>query len=92
MTQLETLSEHLAELTRRYELLIHENQQLRADVQRQREEVIRTHSELAEWQQRYRQLSIAHAVSASAEDRERAKQQITYLIQRVDRAIDVLKS
>lgn len=91
MKEIEALSANVELLIERYQALREENERLRQLTEQQRDEMMRTHSELLELQQRYRQLSIAHTVSATAENRERAKQQITSLIQRVDRAIEILK-
>lgn len=91
MKEIEALSANVELLIERYQALREENERLRQLSEQQRDEMMRTHSELLELQQRYRQLSIAHTVSATAENRERAKQQITSLIQRVDRAIEILK-
>lgn len=91
MIELSELSTNVELLIARYEKLQQQNAELRQLTEQQRQEIIRSHAELTQLQQRYRQLSIAHTVSASAENRERAKQQITSLIQRVDRAIEILK-
>lgn len=91
MKELDELSASTAELIARYRALQQENRSLRETNEQQRAEIMRTHAELLDIQQKYKQLHIAHAVSASAEDRERAKAQISALIQRVNYAIDVLK-
>lgn len=57
----------------------------------QRQEIMRSHTELTLLQQQYRQLKTAHTLSSTPEDREKAKQQISALIARVDQAIAVLK-
>ncbi len=57
----------------------------------QRQEIMRSHTELTTLQQQYRQLKTAHTLSSTPEDREKAKQQISALIARVDQAIAVLK-
>lgn len=91
MGELEKLQQNITALIERYHALQQENARLQQLAEQQRDEILRTHSELVETQNKYKQLQIAHAVSASAENRERAKQQISALIQRVDYAIDVLK-
>lgn len=91
MSELETLQQNVSALIARYRELEEENSRLLQLTERQRDEIMRTHSEFVEIQAKYKQLQIAHAVSATAENRERAKQQISALIQRVDYAIDVLK-
>ncbi|MBQ7631214.1 MAG: hypothetical protein IJS82_00425 [Paludibacteraceae bacterium] len=74
----------------RYEALQQENARLRLDAERQREELIRTHSELLELQQQNRRLAIAGALT-SAEGNELAMKRINALIAQVDRAIAALK-
>lgn len=91
MKELDDITSNVNRLIERYHALEKENESLRQTAEQQRVEMMRTHSELVDLQQRYRQLHIAHAVSASAEDRDRAKAQITAIIQRVERVIDILK-
>ena len=90
MQTLENLSRNLHLLLERYEALQVENASLRSDLERQREELIRTHSELQELQQKNRRLAMANAMSA-AENQEEATKRINALIAQVDRAIAVLK-
>ncbi len=65
--------------------------QLEQDNERQRQEMIRSHEELAKWQRDYKTLETAHAM-VSGENREMAKRKLTLLIQKVDKAIDMVKS
>ncbi len=58
----------------------------------QREELLRTHSELRNLQQRYKQLQTAYAMIGGEEERDKARQQLTYLIREVDEAMKALKS
>ena len=90
MVALEELSANLRVLLERYEALQQENAQLREDAEKQREELIRTHSELLELQQKNRRLATANAMS-SAETAEEATKRINALIAQVDRAIAALK-
>ena len=64
--------------------------QLRADLDRQREELIRTHSELVELQQKNRRIAVANALT-DAETNSEALKRINALIAQVDRAIAALK-
>ena len=90
MVVLDELSQNVQLLLERYQALQIENAQLREDAQRQREELIRTHSELQELQQKNRRLATANAMS-SAEGSEEATKRINALIAQVDRAIAALK-
>ena len=90
MQTLEDLSQNVHLLLERYEALRQENTQLRDEVGRQRQELIRTHSELLELQQKSRRIATANAMS-SAETNEEALKRINALIAQVDRAIAALK-
>lgn len=90
MQTLDTFSQNLHLLLERYEALQQENMQLRADLDRQREELIRTHSELVELQQKNRRIAVANALT-DAETNSEALKRINALIAQVDRAIAALK-
>ena len=90
MQALDDLSQNVRLLLERYEALQRENAQLREDIERQRQELIRTHSELVELQQKNRRLATANAMT-SAENSEEATKRLNALIVQVDRAIAVLK-
>lgn len=89
MQSIESLSKNVQLLLQRYEALQAECAQLRADNERQREELIRTHSELLATQQKNRRLATANALT-SVETTEEASKRINALIAQVDRAIQVL--
>jgi hypothetical protein len=90
MFVLDDLSQNLHLLLQRYDALQQENAALREDIERQRQELIRTHSELQELQQKNRRLATANALT-SAESNEDALKRINALIAQVNRAIDALK-
>ena len=90
MQALDDLSQNVRLLLERYEALQQENVSLREDIERQRQELIRTHSELVELQQKNRRLATANAMT-SAENSEEATKRLNALIAQVDRAIAVLK-
>ena len=90
MVVLDDLSQNVRILLERYEALQQENASLREDIERQRDELIRTHSELQSLQQQNRRLAMAGAMS-SAEGSEQAQKRINALIAQVDRAIAALK-
>lgn len=89
MQSIESLSENVQLLLQRYEALQAECAQLRADNERQREELIRTHSELLATQQKNKRLATANALT-SVETTEEATKRINALIAQVDRAIQAL--
>jgi predicted nuclease with TOPRIM domain len=90
MQALDELSANLHTLLERYQALQQENAALREDVERQRQELIRTHSELLDLQQKNRRLATANAMTA-AEGNEEALKRVNALIAQVDRAIAALK-
>ena len=90
MQVLDDLSQNVQILLERYAALQQENAQLREDAEKQRQELIRTHSELLELQQKNRRIATANALT-SAEGTEEATKRLNALIAQVDRAINALK-
>lgn len=90
MQALDELSQNVHLLLERYEALQQENATLRLDIEKQRQELIRTHSELLELQQKNRRIATANALTA-VESQEEAYKRINALIAQVDRAIAALK-
>ena len=90
MQILDDFSRNVHLLLERYEALQRENASLREDIERQRQELIRTHSELVALQQKNRRLAVANTMT-SAESNEEATKRLNALIAQVDRAITVLK-
>ena len=90
MQALDDLSRNLHLLLERYAALQQENASLRADLDKQRQELIRTHGELLELQQKNKRLAMANAMT-SAENAEEATKRLNALIAQVDRAIAALK-
>ena len=90
MQVLDEFSQNVHLLLERYEALQQENASLREDVERQRQELIRTHGELVDLQQKNRRIATANAL-VSAESAEEATKRINALIAQVDRAIAALK-
>lgn len=90
MQALDDLSQNVQLLLQRYQALQKENVQLREDVDRQRQELIRTHADLLDLQQKNRRLVTANALTA-AETNEEALKRLNALIAQLDRAITALK-
>ena len=90
MQAIDDLSLNVRALVEQYTALQAENARLKEDSERQRNELIRTHSELLALQQQNRRMATANAMSA-AEGREEATKRINALIAQVDRAIGALK-
>jgi hypothetical protein len=90
MQALDELTQNLHLLLQRYEALQQENVALREDIEKQRQELIRTHSDLQQLQQQNKRIAMANAL-VSAEGSEEAYKRINALIAQVDRAIAALK-
>ena len=90
MQALDELSQNIHLLLERYTALQQENAALRLDIEKQRQELIRTHSELLDLQQKNRRIATANALT-SAEGAEEATKRLNALIAQVDRAIAALK-
>ena len=94
MDSLTVLEHNIQELLRLYEEQQCRISELQQENDRQRNEIIRTHAELAEAETRYKRLHTAYSLIAddmSNEERMKARQRITNIIAQVDRAIQILK-
>ena len=91
MTELETLERNIETLLTRYSSLQDENFALREENERQREEILRSHAELVKLQAMHRNLQIARGLTGNPEEQAQAKQHLTNMIARIDRAIEILK-
>ena len=90
MQALDDLSHNVHLLLERYEALQQENVRLKEDIEKQRQELIRTHSELQELQQKNRRIAVVNAMN-TAENSEEATKRLNALIAQIDRAINALK-
>lgn len=81
---------NLEKLLQRCNELLQQNAQLRQTNEQQRNEIMRTHSELELLKKQYKDLQTAHALSGETEDKEQARRKLTSIIQMVDKAIDKL--
>lgn len=92
MEALNDLEQNVSQLIERYR----QQQQQIADLKKenadQRQEILRSHSELATLQKQYKHLQEANAMLGSAESRDAAKRHLTNLIAQVDNALEILKS
>ena len=90
MLALDDFSRNVHLLLERYQALQEENVRLKEDIERQRQELIRTHSELQQIQQQNKRLATANAMT-NAESSEEALKRINALIAQIDRAINALR-
>ncbi len=93
MESLATLESNLLQLLQQYRELQQQLQALQEENELQREEIMRTHTELVQLRADYKHLEIAHALlldNADGEQRERVRQRLSNLIAQVDRALEAL--
>ena len=90
MQALDDLSQNVHLLLDRYTAVREENVQLKEDIEKQRQELIRTHAELVELQKQNKRIAVANALT-SVESKEEATKRLNALIAQVDRAIAALK-
>ena len=85
---LQQFEANLTQLIRDKNSLAEENHSLRLTIENQREELIRTHEELAKLKKQNRTLQTANAMSGIGEgDKAVAKRRINRLIELVDRTM-----
>lgn len=69
--------------------------ELCATNQRQQDEIMQAHAQIVQLKKEYNHLCVAHALLTDdpekATQREKTKQQLTNIIARIDRAIEILK-
>ena len=92
MEPLSLLEKNINALLLRYDALEEKIKTLEHTTEEQREEIIRSHSEIAKLKRQYRQLQTAFSIAGQPEQKEKARQQINYLLQLVDKAIESLKN
>jgi chromosome segregation ATPase len=90
MEQLEQLSENIRVLLMRYDELREENRRLREANKSQREEILRSHQELAELETQYSRLRLASAITGTPEERDAARRRLTQLISQIDHTMEIL--
>lgn len=91
MEALDNLEQSILQLLERYQQLQQDYQLLQQKNAEQREEILRTHSELRELQLNYKHLQEAAAMMGDTESRDAAKRHLTQLILQIDNALEVLK-
>jgi len=88
---IQALEQSVANLLAKYQEAQARIGELREANGHQRDELIRTHAELVELQNRYRTLQTAHALSTDAPERTQARKQISAIISKVDKTLELLK-
>ncbi len=91
MDNLQELDHNITLLLERYHALQEENSTLKAESVRQRDEIIRTHSELETLRKDYKHLQDAMALIGDDETRDAARRHLTQLIAQIDNALEILK-
>ena len=88
---IQALEQSVANLLAKYQEAQARIDELREANGHQRDELSRTHAELVELQNRYRTLQTAHALSTDAPERTQARKQISAIISKVDKTLELLK-
>ena len=95
MDSLVLLEQNIQQLLAQYQELQEQIRLLKEENVRQREEILQSHAELQQVKQDYSPLQAAHAMIAgqeiSEEERQKAKQKLTAIISRIDKALELLK-
>jgi uncharacterized coiled-coil DUF342 family protein len=94
MESLSTLETNIKVLLEQYQGVQQQVLQLTQDLERQREEMMRTHAELVQLKADYNHLETAHALlseSIDPDQRDKVRQRIANLIAQIDRALEALK-
>lgn len=94
MTPEETIREleqSVTHLLRNYREVCHQLTIFEEANEKQRQEILRSHAELVELQNKYKNLQTAHALLAETPERDIARKQLTSIIRKVDTTIALLK-
>jgi hypothetical protein len=92
---LNQLSQNLTQLLEQYQELQEQVRLLKEENIRKREEIMQTHAELQQLKKDYHHLQVAHAMivgdGLNEEERQKAKQRLTSIINQIDKALKTLK-
>lgn len=91
MQELDNLEHNINALLNRYSSLQQDYSKLQEENELQRQEMMRTHSELVELQQMYKSLRIAKGLSEDPEQQDIARRHINNIINQIDRVLEILK-
>ena len=95
MDSLVLLEQNIQQLLTQYQELQEQIRLLKEENVRQREEILQSHAELRQLKQDYSRLQASHAMIAgqeiSEEELQKAKQKLTAIISRIDKALELLK-
>ncbi len=91
METLDVLEQNVQTLLKKYAELQEENQALRAEVERQRTEMVRVCGDLQAEKDECRRLRAANGMLGSTDSRNDAYKRLSQVIAQVDKAIETLK-
>lgn len=80
----------LRKLMTAYNALKKENEHLKSELHREKENVIHSHSELVELRKKNEHLTIANQLSGSNEEKIQVKKQIDQMVREIDKCIALL--
>ncbi len=90
MEALNLLEQNINTLLARYSSLQKDFNQLQEENEKQRQEIMRTHAELIDLQNKYKSLRIAKGLSEDPKQQELARRHIANIIQQIDRVLEIL--
>ena len=88
---IQNLEESVQRLITNYQDALAQIEELRAANEHQRDELIRTHAQLVQLQNDYKNLHTAHALLTDSPARSSARKQISAIITKVDKTLELLK-
>lgn len=95
MDSLNELTQNLTQLLEQYQELQEQVRLLKEENIRKRDEIMQSHAELQQLKKDYQHLQVAHAMTSgeglNEEERQKAKQRLTSIINQIDKALETLK-
>ena len=82
--------QRLQKLMSAFQLLKKENSDLKAELERKHNDLMRAHQDVLVFQKNYEQLRIAQNLATTENEKKAAKQSITKLIREIDKCLTLL--
>ena len=90
MDSLTQLQQNVHNLLEHCKMLQKDNDTLREEIAIQRQEILRSHTEVAQLQKQCRTLATANAIAGEPATREEAYRKLTSIIAQIDKALNTL--
>ena len=82
--------QRLQKLMLAFQLLKKENSDLKAELERKHNDLMRAHQDVLVFQKNYEQLRIAQNLATTEDEKKAAKQSITKLVREIDKCLSLL--